>query len=378
MEAPLAADGAVADAGAVTEECAICFDELRGCTRLPCSCNVAYCGRCWDRALARSFNATGQARCPTCRCPVRVDFDAEAGRLLFSREEAATDAQREHAAESGDEDVEGGGSVRERAVTRLARQALPAQIRLLRQFGTARPALQSIANGSDEEFSRLSPAELLRHFGALGALRVENFRKEALVQTHSLLTTSMNGQQGVVQGTQGGRIQIRFPDPIGDKALQPANLKLVEDPDGMELEAEEQDSAARLREAAGGPGSLASYWASLEEQAPVCVCTSALRRVSGKERALRFAYNLVESQGFPIAAMESFIAQVVRRGSCGVICDICDESVALSSAVWTCENGDSTILHATAYDVCETCFVRYAFGDGAPMPEARGETSQDD
>lgn len=32
----------------------------------------------------------------------------------------------------------------------------------------------------------------------------------------------------------------------------------------------------------------------------------------------------------------------------------------MSIAVYTCDNGEKTILHPTTYDVCEACFVRYA------------------
>ena len=73
-------------------ECAICFDSIgEDAIPLPCSCRVPYCLACWDRSLAVSFNDTGHARCPTCRTPVRVDFDPEAaggrGRLVFTRED---------------------------------------------------------------------------------------------------------------------------------------------------------------------------------------------------------------------------------------------------------------------------------------------------
>ena len=74
-----------------SEDCAICFDPVHAEDRLhlPCRCQLTYCLTCWDRALAAAFNDNGQARCPSCRRPVRVDFDPEAGthgrgRLVFS------------------------------------------------------------------------------------------------------------------------------------------------------------------------------------------------------------------------------------------------------------------------------------------------------
>ena len=69
MEAALEAD-------AGSEDCAICFDPVHAEDRLPlpCRCQLTYCLLCWDRALAAAFNDNGQARCPSCRRPVRVDF----------------------------------------------------------------------------------------------------------------------------------------------------------------------------------------------------------------------------------------------------------------------------------------------------------------
>ena len=40
----------------------------------------------------------------------------------------------------------------------------------------------------------------------------------------------------------------------------------------------------------------------------------------------------------------------------------------IETAIWTCENGETTILHATAYDVCERCFVRNVCGIDLPQP----------
>jgi hypothetical protein len=53
---------------------------------LPCACRTCYCERCWDRSLAVSYKTTGIPRCPTCRLPVQVDYNAGQG-LVFSRGE---------------------------------------------------------------------------------------------------------------------------------------------------------------------------------------------------------------------------------------------------------------------------------------------------
>merc|ERR1719465_38432 len=51
-------------------------------------------------------------------------------------------------------------------------------------------------------------------------------------------------------------------------------------------------------------------------------------------------------------------------------CDLCGEYWR-SGRVWTCENGNNTILHTNAYDVCEICFAQYACGrvTAAPVSE---------
>ena len=52
-----------------------------------------------------------------------------------------------------------------------------------------------------------------------------------------------------------------------------------------------------------------------------------------------------------------------RRAGCSQ-CDLCDDQLSPHAFVYTCDNGDHTILHPTTYDVCEECFVRYSV-DGA-------------
>merc|ERR1712110_1298724 len=48
-----------------------------------------------------------------------------------------------------------------------------------------------------------------------------------IVEAHSLNTVALNGKQGKVIGFQDERVKVQFPAE-GDKALKPANLKLVE------------------------------------------------------------------------------------------------------------------------------------------------------
>merc|ERR1719203_325311 len=259
------AEGVVGDALA---ECAICFDLIVQRPPLPCNCRVDYCLCCWDRCLLQSFWSVGQARCPTCRTPVHVDFDADLGGLVFSRETAEfTD--------------------RSSQVKRLLQQVLPAQVKILQRYGVANPALQEIARAADapESLARFSTEDMRHHITALG---------------------------GSTDGCP------------------------------------EEGLAMRLRDALGGSAStLASFWAARAggvQESPKCVCGAPLVRSTVEDRltcvSMRAQYQYL-------------------------ICDLCDQPVGLQSVVWSCTLGTSTILHANAYDVCDSCFVQHVFLDGA-------------
>ncbi|CAJ1388554.1 unnamed protein product [Effrenium voratum] len=106
-------------------ECIICFETLEGrggAVSLPCNCKVAYCHQCWDRSLAASMSSCGAALCPSCRSSMQVDFDPDSRQLTFSRSQ------------------EGGSSGFKRDWRkRLYKQARPAQIQLLQDFGKEHP-----------------------------------------------------------------------------------------------------------------------------------------------------------------------------------------------------------------------------------------------
>lgn len=100
-------------------DCSICFEPLvsrGGAITLPCDCKTDYCSLCWDRALAASMSACGQALCPSCRCGLQVDFNPDHGCLRFVRKPAG-----EHAPDDWRR--------------RLYEQAKPRQIRLLKEYG---------------------------------------------------------------------------------------------------------------------------------------------------------------------------------------------------------------------------------------------------
>lgn len=57
------------------------------------------------------------------------------------------------------------------------------------------------------------------------------FSAGALVEAHSLSAAHLNGLRGRVIAPQGERLRVKFPDPHGEKALKPANLKLLDEAD---------------------------------------------------------------------------------------------------------------------------------------------------
>jgi len=89
------------------------------------------------------------------------------------------------------------------------------------------------------------------------------------------------------------------------------------------------------------------------EEAPKCICGCRLRCTSTRERVMAFV-------------LEGSVATPYRHqlealmSSPPIVCDICSRQVR-TRQVWTCENGRRTVLHAAAYDVCETCFAWHAF-----------------
>jgi len=68
--------------------CAICFEE-GPFVSLPCACRIDYCSACWDRALATSVSVRGHPQCPSCRTGFHIEYNQEAQRLEFSKEDEA-------------------------------------------------------------------------------------------------------------------------------------------------------------------------------------------------------------------------------------------------------------------------------------------------
>lgn len=255
-----------------------------------------------------------------------MDFDAESHRLLFSRE--TENLTYSHQAEQGtshnvqDEDEQGctvGASrirqLREETITRLAGQALPAQVKLLELCGAANTHIRSISTSPKDELRKLSVSDLKSHIAAFGS-----------------------NTDGCVEKT---------------------------------------DLIQRLRTAAGDPIGLVAWWAAVKLlEPPQCVCGSSLRRVTGLQRVRRIVQSLMPDCPPGSPSYESLLTQLIDEGEM-CICDLCDKSLTVKTGVWTCENGDSTILHATAYDVCDACFVKHAIAGLDPGVSELGKSKAD-
>lgn len=299
-------------------ECAICFESLYQEIALPCSCKVSYCARCWDRSLAQSLNSCGQARCPTCRAIVHVDFDTDRACLVFSRE---LDPFVFELSTAGPEDFKRVLEGRAHAIGTLREKARPAQIRLLEQHGLAHPEFHDIVDRFDIHLFGLSIAELSTSILSLGGAIVDCSEKTDLVKRLQDIVNS-GDQQAIAEHGRESRL---------------AHV-------------------------------LGSAFVTASREAPKCVCGSFLKRVSGRERACMCLRGL--SPGSP--GFEEAFNRVTMGDSSGCFCDLCTENVPLSSYVWTCENENSTVLHATSYDVCDGCFLRFTCGAAGSKMQQEG------
>jgi len=473
--------GKAAQVFSESDDCAICFEPVKCLTKLPCACKVHYCIRCWDRAMAESFRKSGLARCPTCRCAVRVDFDASKSLLTFARE--AENPQQV--------DRNSGGTMQEgyfeRTLERLARQVRPAQVQLLRSYGaTLRRAAASSPEheaASDEPLEGSSGAidncsigpscvcgaalirmdirqrtaceaaqaaqAILGDMEVMRARRTESSvimcdlcNKEAPSQ--SKVWTCESGNRTIMHAaahdicdrcfqrhTKGvdvdcticgepidllaelpceckvtycvqcwdkvmaqsfrtfgkarcptceSLVRVDFDStkeslvfsretedlqskPVGDSKVVAADYF---DRTVMRLASQMRPLQIRLLRtysAAHPPGQGWSMSSSLVESrvkwgshpAPRCVCGSALWRMSLSARAARA----------PTSAAHSTVGQAGNAEARspaleeGIVCDLCDQEVPEYATVWTCENGDRTVRHATEYDICEYCFDRH-------------------
>lgn len=312
----MSASADMEDEDSMDMECAICMEAIGEGTTLPCQCRLDYCLSCWDKALASSYCQRGQATCPSCRTLVRVDFDTEKQCLVFSAEtvDITFAAQRELAMKMHQEfENRMSGAVnesnissleaeltnimqmRQDMITRLRHQAQPVQVKLLQGYGKANPSLLDINRNRNDILATATEAELQAFLTTVCVERGESSEKTDLI--------------------------------------------------------------ARLEEKLSTIG-ICCLWASQKcSPPPKCICGCAFQRINGVERYR----NCLGDQAGTISEeeIERRIQIFTMQGQSAVICDLCEENIPLTrdSFVWTCENKNSSILHATSYDICDKCFV---------------------
>jgi hypothetical protein len=99
---------------------------------------------------------------------------------------------------------------------------------------------------------------------------------------------------------------------------------------------------------------------------PTCVCGGKLERLSLRSRILCMLEE--QSMDWRSEVQESVLDKLVSVAL--VRCDLCGEEATRSGAVWTCSRGQHTVLHPSAYDVCEGCFQKHT-GLACQLPPSR-------
>jgi len=220
---------------------------------------------------------------------------------------------------------------RNQVVNRLAEQAAPLMTRLMRSYGSDHPTLRPLA----------------RDTSLLGER-----------PTHTLMAL----------------LEALGGDPSGCNSAS-----------GVEPEKAAVISA--LEVAAGGAAQLAAYCTAADDRSSTsglpCVCGGRLERLGGRERRRLFFQSLFQPPLSPEQMEQLLDAQQATGVSWAcIVCDLCDKRIPAPESLYTCGNGERTILHPTTYDVCEACFVRYAVcGQNDCLPTARrpdpGEDEED-
>eukprot|EP00446_Apocalathium_sp_SHHI-4_P041005 CAMPEP_0177332630 /NCGR_PEP_ID=MMETSP0368-20130122/21697_1 /TAXON_ID=447022 ORGANISM="Scrippsiella hangoei-like, Strain SHHI-4" /NCGR_SAMPLE_ID=MMETSP0368 /ASSEMBLY_ACC=CAM_ASM_000363 /LENGTH=309 /DNA_ID=CAMNT_0018793113 /DNA_START=59 /DNA_END=988 /DNA_ORIENTATION=- len=288
--------------------CAICYEPCAQSVDLPCQCKVDYCASCWDRALAKSFNSCAQARCPTCRAPVRVDYDDASDRLTFG-------AQVE---------LESADGTR----VRLAQQLRPRQIRILAEFAAQHGAPLPLPAEDPPLADGVAPRAATPPAPASPA-----------PPTGTLPPAEM---PSCASGPP--------PSPTGAVASAPPPPPTGTSPVTAQRERSRAVVVAAVRHAT----CLAQAG-----QLPRCVCGAALELISVQERARRF---MQQAESWRTSQA---LAPLLQRGAMKIVCDLCNQPMSMDGTMgklWACERGDGTIKHATSNDICMACFIYHAFG----------------
>jgi len=94
----------------------------------------------------------------------------------------------------------------------------------------------------------------------------------------------------------------------------------------------------------------------------LCVCGAHMDRLDTHSRVVRMLDDIDDSWRNRVPDARAFIESL--RGQRLITCDLCEKNAMTGGDVWTCQNGMHTVLHPSAYDVCEKCFLEHT-GTGA-------------
>jgi hypothetical protein len=296
------------------EDCVICFEAIAIKAVLPCDCKLTYCVGCWDRCLAQSFQRSRRARCPTCRTPVRVDFDANIGQAVFSRmpENLPSSPRSEDSM-----DVTDTGPSND--VFTRARNAFA---RLFDDESMVGP--DGVWYDGNEGWHGNDGVWY-------SAAQWAAWEEQALRERRALERDAVQMRQRLLEQTR------------------PAQKALLRKFGG--------EAAARVSAMAGtGPGldsTDATKAQMLDAARPPCVCGGVLERVSFEERTRRALQRQVHES---LLGTPRFDEELARITALGCACDLCGSDIVNPSMVWACPTGNKTILHTNAYDICDQCF----------------------
>lgn len=371
-------------AASTAELCAVCFDPVVQGATLPCACTAVYCGTCWDRALAHSLNACGTPRCPTCRCPVRADFDSVSGLLVFSREVQEAPVEYDgHIMDVEDIDVaslseddeallaglaavatEDMDEEREEDVPHSGSDSSPAARRAVRP--------RRDGEGGAAGDGRETPRRVARRTGRIGdggqaPSRLRSVREARRWAASSGSFEHLRSTQRLVRQARPAQLSLLRRHGVANPELRAAaagaSVALAAVAAVAPAAGTLMCTSFPVRRAAADAAlqALAAASAAAATAAP-CVCGAKLGHVSYRERLVR-CLRMRTPPSLSFADFEATVERVLERREPCYFCDLCGESRA-EGGVWTCENGNNTILHANAYDVCEKCFALYCSGGG--------------
>jgi hypothetical protein len=91
-----------------------------------------------------------------------------------------------------------------------------------------------------------------------------------------------------------------------------------------------------------------------------CVCGAHMDRLDTHARIVRMLDDIDGGWKARVPDPRTFVESL--RGQRLITCDLCEKNALTGGDVWTCQNGMHTVLHPSAYDVCEKCFLEHTGG----------------